>query len=387
MNRAFSIYLDLVRFSAAFLVYLWHSSQHYLTVTRLPCSSYGHSSVIVFFVLSGFVIAYVSDTKETTLPNFAASRVSRVFSVTIPTILITLILDAIGRIYYPEIYTYPYDHFLLRSISSLLLTNEFWLISITSFSNVPYWSICYEWWYYVTFALIAFLPRRFSLMMAAATLLAIGPKVILLAPVWWLGVLLYRWRALQSLSVALSWWLVVGSIAGIGLFHQSSIVDNVSAWLKGLVGNDLHRDLTFSKYFLTDYLLGLLVFINFAGMRRVAAHTARLFTLIERPVRFLASYTFSLYLLHQPVFLFWAALIRGNPNTLAYWFYVTILTMFSIGTIGYFTENRRHLLRGWLLLRFQRWGAQLSRRVAKAPGTPAESIATIVFPSDHKHEI
>ncbi len=40
------------------------------------------------------------------------------------------------------------------------MLNEVWFISITSFSNVPYWSICYEMWYYVGFALIVFLPGR-----------------------------------------------------------------------------------------------------------------------------------------------------------------------------------------------------------------------------------
>ena len=52
MNRAFSTYLDLVRFSAACLVYLWHSNMRLLTTELLPASGYGHSSVIVFFVLS-----------------------------------------------------------------------------------------------------------------------------------------------------------------------------------------------------------------------------------------------------------------------------------------------------------------------------------------------
>ena len=78
MNRPFSVYLDLVRFIAAFLVYLYHSNQRFLIEARLPASDYGHSSVIVFFVLSGFVIAFVTATKESELPAYAASRISRV---------------------------------------------------------------------------------------------------------------------------------------------------------------------------------------------------------------------------------------------------------------------------------------------------------------------
>ena len=44
MNRAFSIYLDLVRFLAACLVYLYHSNQRLLSTEILPVSNYGHSS-------------------------------------------------------------------------------------------------------------------------------------------------------------------------------------------------------------------------------------------------------------------------------------------------------------------------------------------------------
>ena len=78
MNRPFSIYLDVVRFTAAVLVYLWHSNQRFLVESALPASNYGHSSVIVFFVLSGFVIAYVTDTKESSLSVYSASRIARV---------------------------------------------------------------------------------------------------------------------------------------------------------------------------------------------------------------------------------------------------------------------------------------------------------------------
>jgi peptidoglycan/LPS O-acetylase OafA/YrhL len=90
MNRSFSVYLDVVRFTAAFLVYLYHSNQRFLSEAILPASHYGHSSVIVFFVLSGFVIAFVTDTKEFRLPAYAASRISRVYSVTVPAIVLTV---------------------------------------------------------------------------------------------------------------------------------------------------------------------------------------------------------------------------------------------------------------------------------------------------------
>lgn len=354
MNRSFSIYLDLVRFVAACLVYLYHSNQRLLSTEILPASNYGHSSVIVFFVLSGFVIAYITDTKENKWVSYTASRLSRVYSVALPTVILTIALDALGRYLYPAIYDYPFDNFIVRSASSLLLLNELWFVSITSFSNVPYWSICYESWYYVAFALVTFLPGRVGYALLLALALILGPKIVLLAPIWIAGVILYRWDALKSLTPTVSWLMVIGSIAGIIAFHHAGVSEIVAERLKAAIGAEWHRQLTFSKFFFADYLLGCLVFINFAGMRAVSGTLAPLLLRIERPVRLLAGYTFTLYLLHQPLFLFWAAVIRGNPEGYLYWWMTTGMVALSVAAIGYLTENKRHLFKRWLEERLAR---------------------------------
>lgn len=356
MNRPFSVYLDLVRFVAAFLVYLYHSNQRFLTESILPASDYGHSSVMVFFVLSGFVIAFVTATKENTLASYSASRIARVFSVTIPAICLTLLLDAVGRSLYSDIYSgYPYDRFFPRIVGSLTMLNEIWLVSITSFSNVPYWSICYEWWYYVTFAMISFFPLRIGIPLALVSALIIGPKLILLAPIWWLGVLLYRWRRLLDISIGWSGVLLLMSVIGIVAYHVAGVSEAASSWLKSVLGDDLHRSLTFSKFFVGDYLLGVLVFLNFAGMRNLLARHGQLLLRVEKPVRFLANYTFTLYLLHQPLFLFWGAVVRGDPAGPWYWLAVTTLMLASVAIVGHFTENRRKSIRDFLMALFGKY--------------------------------
>lgn len=366
MNRSFSVYLDVVRFTAAFLVYLYHSNQRFLSEAILPASHYGHSSVIVFFVLSGFVIAFVTDTKESRLPAYAASRISRVFSVTVPAIILTVILDAIGRQLVPEIYSgYPFDQFVARIGGSLLLINEVWFISITSFSNVPYWSICFEFWYYVTFAMVVFMPKRRGVLAALLAAVALGPKFMLLAPLWWLGVLLYRWRVTQDWSGSVSLVLAVLSSVGIVAFHAFGISEWCSDWLMGVIGKENHRQLTFAKFFIGDYILGVLVFLNFASMRNVLAHHGQSLLLIERPVRLVANYTFTLYLLHQPLFLFWGAVVQGDPEGPGFWLTVTALMFMTVGVVGHLTENRRYILRDFLFRLISRIPLVRSAEVAR----------------------
>lgn len=365
MNKGFSVYLDLVRFIAACLVYIYHSNQRLLVENILPASDFGHSSVIVFFVLSGFVIAYVTDTKENTWTSYWASRLSRVYSVAVPAIVLTLLLDTIGRTLFPQLYLdYPYDHFFTRSLSSFVFANEVWFISITLFSNVPYWSICYEIWYYAAFGILMFIPRKTAIVLLFLLATALGPKIILLAPIWSMGVLLYYWQAPRRLSRLISWWLFWVTIILMVLFHHYSISPAITDWLKAMMGADLHREFTFSKFFPADYILGILVVANFAAMRNLAEQIEPLVRPIERPIKLLAGYTFTLYLLHQPLFLFWAAVLRGDPSGYGYWLATTMLMAASVGIVGYFTENKRHGLR----MRIEETLCQLDKRLRRLHG-------------------
>src|SRR5579871_5549252 len=70
MNSGLSGYLDVVRIGAAFEVFLYHLGYHGLG-HALPGFAWGHQAVIVFFVISGYVIAYVTNERE---PTFSASR-------------------------------------------------------------------------------------------------------------------------------------------------------------------------------------------------------------------------------------------------------------------------------------------------------------------------
>src|SRR5437879_5863418 len=98
MKRGVSLYLDLVRFSAAMIVFFEHfreRSRHaFYEFWKLHPFVYSHlnplsqTAVIVFFVLSGFVIAHVLATRERTPLEYAASRFGRLYSVVVPTLLL-----------------------------------------------------------------------------------------------------------------------------------------------------------------------------------------------------------------------------------------------------------------------------------------------------------
>ena len=91
MTREFSLYLDFVRFLAAVAVVVNHSNFRWLITEELP--QWGHSAVMIFFVLSGYVIAYVTDRKENSLREYSISRLGRIYSVAPAALILALVLD------------------------------------------------------------------------------------------------------------------------------------------------------------------------------------------------------------------------------------------------------------------------------------------------------
>nr|WP_255585210.1 acyltransferase [Duganella sp. 1411] len=364
----------MVRVLAALAVIVYHSNFRLLTTEKLPFSNHGHAAVIVFFVLSGYVIAYITSERENTPVSYWSSRLSRFYSLALPVVLLTPLLDLAGEALAPQFYTggtTTYGLAWLRILTSLTFLNEVWLVSIMSFSNVPYWSLCYEFWYYVLFAIVTFTAGRTRVLLAGAVMLLLGPKILLLAPAWVAGVVLFRWQWLRALKPLPGALLFAASWPAYWLFHQYGLTEVGSGWLLKLVGPHLHQQMAFSKFFMTDYLLALIVVANFAGMRALADVAARPLRAIEPVIRPLAAYTFSAYILHQPLMQFYAALIDGDPGRP--WFYAgTMLATFAtIAVLGSMTEQQRHHWRHGIRKLLARLFDRRDRQVvAPAAGAP-----------------
>ena len=74
----------MLRFVAAVLVVVSHASAQSLSGGFLWSLQYiGYPAVMIFFVLSGYVISYVASEKENTLSDYATSRLAPGFSASI----------------------------------------------------------------------------------------------------------------------------------------------------------------------------------------------------------------------------------------------------------------------------------------------------------------
>lgn len=368
MTPAFSLYLDLLRLLAALAVLAAHAVWHAAPGTRWWPDSLGHNAVIVFFLLSGYVIAYVAETKETTPRRFWVSRLARIYSVALPALAITLVADAIGQSVNPGYYANGLttnDHAAVRLGASLVFANELWFVSIMPFSNSPWWSLCYEMSYYALFSLWCFGGARRWLWVALAALL-VGPKILLLAPIWALGAALYHWK-LERLGDGTAALLWLASTAVIGAWLALDLGAPLSHWTSELLGAEAYRQLHFSKHFVGDHLLALLMAAHFVAARRLAPHAAPLLLAAARPIRWAAGYTFSIYLFHLPLVLMFCALLQGQMAPGAARFALVLaLTLLTVGLLGHLTEQRKDDLRRWLDRRLPGRAPVLARELPHA---------------------
>ena len=374
MNKTFSLYLDFVRFLAALTVLLFHAAGFEFMKVDTGFGHYGREAVIVFFVLSGFVIAYTADQKDRMLPEYAIHRISRIYSVVLPALLLTAIVDRFGITIHPEFYIEHDAQSLwpIRLIISVLCLNEWGFWSVQFFSNVPYWSISYEVTYYILFAVSFYLRGSTSLLLILIFGVLAGPRILLLLPVWMLGVWVYRSQWLAEMSRGTAVVAIVGSCVGWVIVVDGGWAGQVGHWLSNLIGAKLWRiGLGWSRFFLTDYLVGIIVAINFSAVRVIVAHVTVSSLPFVRGIRLLSLLTFPLYLFHQPLLLFFASvsppqLSDGTRST-----FVIAATLAVVTILTPLCEFLRGRMRLFLTYLFQlaraRWSVHSFFEARNAP--------------------
>ncbi len=103
-------------------------------------------------------------------------------------------------------------------------------------------------------------------------------------------------------------------------------------------------------------MIGALVTANFIGLAAIQHRAASRLRAFERPIRFLAGYTFSLYLFHYPLLHFFAAVVPFDHSKP---FVATMILSATLGTVlvfGTFAERVKTPLRKAL----SRWGSWLA---------------------------
>jgi peptidoglycan/LPS O-acetylase OafA/YrhL len=323
---------------AAMVVFLGHVSGERLTGGFLwQFGPYMGQAVTVFFVLSGFVISYATARQAETARSYLLSRLARVYSVALPALVLTFVLDAVGRSVRPELYSvawgYVADGQAWQFASGLLLVNQIWGLDVPQGSDLPFWSLGYEAWYYVIFGLAVFAPVRWRGLAVVAALAFVGPAIAVLLPLWLLGVYGFRVCRAARVGPVAGWVLCVGSLV-VWVAYEAWGRSAAAALIE--VPGFLRR-----PSLVEDHLVGGLFVAHIIGFDAISPRFASMAALVQRPIRWAAGATFTIYLLHLPVAQFLSAQVPWRPaawETRVVLFGGTLVILFAVAEV---TERQK----------------------------------------------
>jgi peptidoglycan/LPS O-acetylase OafA/YrhL len=183
-----------------------------------------------------------------------------------------------------------------------------------------------------------FAPTRWRGLAILAALAFVGPAIAVMLPLWLLGLFGYRFCMARRLGKLSGWMLCLGSLAAWiayeawGRTYVLTIVD---------VPDSLRR-----PSLLEDYLVGALFIAHVIGFDAISPAFAAVASRLQRPIRWAAGATFTIYLLHLPVAQFLSTQVPWPPTswaTRAIVYGGTLLILFALAEL---TERQKDWWRG-----------------------------------------
>lgn len=288
-----SIVLDFVRGISSQLVVIGHLLAFFSFEQKYNLPVIQNFGVIAFFVLSGFLITQTTLLKgiEYNFKYYLIDRFCRIFYTYIPALVFIVLVDA-SMIYffnhYDESYKFNFQNFF-ANLFMLQSFPEIKRIGIEAFGSArPFWTVAIEWWIYVFFGVLFYL-RKIKWNILVAGLFCIS--------------FVFVFYNINGRGIGLSIYWMMGMLISIlynkielNISTRNLVLLLVMVFLGLLFRMILYRDLyDAGLVFIFSVLMFLLINPTDAIKKII---TNRYF---EKFSRVLASYSYSLYLIHYTV--------------------------------------------------------------------------------------
>ena len=321
-------------------------------------TGFGTEAVLVFFVLSGFLISSAIFSRHASgawsWRDYAIDRSSRLYVVLIPGLLLGLLWDKLGSSIFAAtgIYSQPLANFgqfvvQTRLGAGIFLGNLFFLQTIVCpayGSNGPLWSLANEFWYYVLFpvalsAALAWKKRSMATgilltLLAAGVAAFIGWAILLGFVIWLSGTVLVF--AYSRWTISSKMWLTLYSLASFVLLGACLFAARTGNSM--VLGDHLPVGISFSVF------LFAVLQASWGAARASYVQLAR----------FLAGFSYSLYVLHFPLLLFLRGWLtptgRWQPDAshLTYGVGIGAAVLGFAWLVSLLTEARTSTARKWM---------------------------------------
>jgi peptidoglycan/LPS O-acetylase OafA/YrhL len=358
-----SVLLDLLRGLAALLVLLEHwrnllfcdyrqvPSHKVLWIPAYLLTAAGHQAVVIFFVLSGYLIGgsifRALAQGRWSWASYATHRLVRLWVVILPGLVLCTLCDTLGMKLHraPELYGGLSSNHMTPNVLATLtprafLGNLLFLqgVRVPMYgSDGALWSLANEFWYYVLFPVAVFAARRGSIWRRvgwACLFLAVcwfvKLPILIGFPTWLMGVALLRLGSAKA-DDRLRWALGTGYALLVFFLARFRPLQNV--W--------------------GDLLLGVATVVLLRTLLS-ATEKARSDAAWVRWSRFLARGSFTLYVVHTPVLVLLTSLIVGDGKYLPSFAHIGVALLALVFTVvlayalAYVTEFRTDRIRAWV---------------------------------------
>lgn len=356
--------LDMIRGVAALLVVLGHSRSFLgsslssdLTfsleqkIVLLP-ASFAQEAVALFFVLSGYLVGG-QVLREVVSGRFRwraymSKRLSRLWTVLIPGIAFTFIVDSLTVRFFGTIWPKLAGGSL--SAESAACNAAFLQVSRcnTYGSNDSLWSLSFEFWFYVIFAAAvvavwsalrrAWVPASAGVMVCVATVLIFGVGLFVLIPSWLLG---------AALAAASNRWKKTGVPSWLPMARKRTLLTSVGLTMAAMLASNVLSPPDWVRFTMVGLASAPLILLT---ALRPWGQGSRVVGCVAQ----LGSISFSLYVFHLPLAKFFAAAFATTGgagsvgNTLAVYALTALAVALSI-PLWALTENRTSYVRDWML--------------------------------------
>ena len=301
-------------------------------------TGFGHQSVMVFFVLSGFFISKtIVDSIERgkwSPKRYAVHRVTRLWVVFIPALLLTLLMDTLTEKFF-GFNDSEGRHTLINFLRNMFFMQGFHQWPAYG-SNIALWSLANEFWYYVLlpFVLVPiFIPSSRKIAIPVALVVMFGAYWVLRDffvgihgfLIFLMGALVYCITRKETRKIK-TFWFYLGVLFFLIVLTLSRYIDSPPA--------------------LWDMLLGTGVAVMVYTWVMTKDQFSRYY---DKYATFFSSFSFTLYVTHVPLMLFFCSMV-GLHNA-----YVTPMNMvwycllavgnlaLSYGLYWLFERNTNHV--------------------------------------------
>jgi peptidoglycan/LPS O-acetylase OafA/YrhL len=368
MDKVRSFYIEVLRIVAATYVFIYHvgseTSGNKLSFST-PDFNRGlglhynsaHYFVIVFFVLSGFLITMSASKVNLTMREFLIIRLGRLYSVLIPSLLfsyfVTYILINFCSVPIHDIANST--NLFGRFILNILYLAQSWTLSSTPPLNAPFWSIDYEFIYYLLLGCAILMSGKKRILLIILILLVVGLKVLLLFPAWLTGSLLHyvSLKYLLPFKISLVMFFITLILIIVTFINPFIIPFTKLSYDKYLLGWNLF----YSWNYIADYLFSLLVGFNlfcaFGISKKVLPLLEGKFSNnIYNLTRKVGNCTYTLYLFHLPLLFLYSSIFPYDKTNVANQIVLIVAVTLSVFVIAKYTEWRVDLWRSLVSYQF-----------------------------------